>query len=103
MLFDTHAHLHFPEFAEDLPGVLERARAAGVGWMLTIGTSAEGSRAAVALAEREPDLYAAVGIHQNRGIRQGCDHVGDQSIDRLRGLRYRPGGLATGAATAPPV
>ncbi|KRT71834.1 MAG: hypothetical protein XU13_C0036G0031, partial [Candidatus Rokubacteria bacterium CSP1-6] len=27
MLFDTHAHLHFPEFAEDLPGVLERARA----------------------------------------------------------------------------
>ncbi|MBI3031423.1 MAG: TatD family hydrolase [Candidatus Rokubacteria bacterium] len=63
MLFDTHAHLHFPEFAGDLPAVLGRARAAGVGWMLTIGTSVEGSQAALALAEREPDLYAAVGIH----------------------------------------
>ena len=63
VLFDTHAHLHFPEFEADLPVVLERARVAGVRWMLTIGTSAETSRAAVALAEREPDVYAAVGIH----------------------------------------
>ena len=63
VLFDTHAHLHFPEFADDLPAVLQRARAAGVRWMLTIGTSVESSRAAVALAEREPDIYAAVGIH----------------------------------------
>ncbi len=63
VLFDTHAHLHFPEFDGDLPAVLQRARAAGVRWMLTIGTSVETSRAAVALAGREPDIYAAVGIH----------------------------------------
>jgi TatD DNase family protein len=62
-LFDTHAHLHFPEFAEDLDGVLARARDAGVRRMLTIGTSVETSRAAVALAGREPDVWAAVGIH----------------------------------------
>jgi len=36
-LFDTHAHLHFPEFAADLGTVLERARASGVRRMLTIG------------------------------------------------------------------
>ncbi len=62
-LFDTHAHLHFPEFADDLDAVLARARAAGVRHMVTIGTDVPSSRAAVALAAREPDVWAAVGIH----------------------------------------
>jgi len=62
-LVDTHAHLHFPEFAGDLEAVLERARAAGVRCMVTIGTDVESSRAAVALAGREPDVWAGVGIH----------------------------------------
>ena len=63
VFFDTHAHLHFPEFAADLPGVLERARSAGVRFLVTIGTDVEGSRAALAMAERHPEVYAAVGIH----------------------------------------
>ena len=62
-LFDTHAHLHFPEFAGDLDAVLARARAAGVRGMVTIGTDVATSRAAAALAAREPDVWAAVGIH----------------------------------------
>jgi len=62
-LFDTHAHLHFPEFAGDLDAVLERARAAGIVGMVTIGTDRETNPAAVALAERLPDVYATVGIH----------------------------------------
>ena len=62
-LFDTHAHLHFPEFARDLDAVLERARAAGVVGMVTIGTEGETNAAAVALAERLPDVYASVGVH----------------------------------------
>ena len=62
-LFDTHAHLHFPEFAGDLDAVLARARAAGVRRMVTIGTDVATSRAAAALAAREPDVWAAVGIH----------------------------------------
>jgi TatD DNase family protein len=62
-LFDTHAHLHFPQFAEDLPATLERARAAGVGRLLTVGTDLESSQAALALAAREPDVWATVGIH----------------------------------------
>ncbi len=81
MLFDTHAHLHFPEFADDLPAVLERARAAGVRWILTIGTSVEGSRAAVALAEGEPDLYAAVGIHPHDAA-----EADEAAFDELRRL-----------------
>jgi TatD DNase family protein len=78
VLFDTHAHLHFPEFDGDLPAVLQRARAAGVRWMLTIGTSVETSRAAVALAEREPDIYAAVGIHPHDAA-----EADDQAVEEL--------------------
>lgn len=62
-LFDTHAHLHFPDLVEDLDGVLERARAAGVTGMVTIGTDRETNPAAVALAERLDAVHATVGIH----------------------------------------
>jgi len=62
-LFDTHAHLHFPEYADDLEAVLERACAAGVATMVTIGTDRDTNRAAVALAERLAGVYATVGIH----------------------------------------
>jgi TatD DNase family protein len=62
-LFDTHAHLHFPDFAEDLDAVLARAREAGLRGMVTIGTDRESNRATVAMAERLPDVWASVGIH----------------------------------------
>jgi len=62
-LFDTHAHLHFPDLAEDLDAVLDRARAAGVVGMVTIGTDRETNPAAVALAERLAHVHATVGIH----------------------------------------
>lgn len=62
-LVDTHAHLHFPEFAEDLEAVLARARGAGVVSIVTIGTDRETNQAAVTTAERWPDVSATVGIH----------------------------------------
>ena len=62
-LFDTHAHLHFPELLADLEGVLERAHAAGVTGMVTIGTDRDTNPAAVALAERLDGVHATVGIH----------------------------------------
>jgi TatD DNase family protein len=63
MLVDTHAHLHFPDFTDDLDAVLERARAAGLRGMVTIGTDRDSNRATVAMAERVPDVWASVGIH----------------------------------------
>jgi TatD DNase family protein len=63
VLVDTHAHLHDPAFDADRPAVLARARAAGVAGFLTIGTDVDTSEAAIALAGREPGMYAAVGIH----------------------------------------
>jgi TatD DNase family protein len=62
-LFDTHAHLHFPDLVADLDAVLERARAAGVTGMVTIGTDRETNPAAVTLAERLAGVHATVGIH----------------------------------------
>src|SRR2546428_817179 len=63
MLFDTHAHLHFPDFSDDLDAVLDRARAAGVRGVVTIGTDRETNRAVVELARRLPEAWATGGIH----------------------------------------
>jgi len=90
-LFDTHAHLHFPDFAEDLPAVLERARAAGVRRLLTIGTDVETSRAAVALAAREPDVWASVGIHPHEA--GGAD---DAALAAIAALARAPRVVAVG-------
>jgi TatD DNase family protein len=82
-LFDTHAHLHFPEYADDLDVVLARARAAGVRRMLTVGTSVETSRAAIALAQREPDIWASVGVHPHDAA--DADAAALAEIERLAG------------------
>jgi TatD DNase family protein len=60
---DTHAHLNSDRLAEDLVGVLDRAKAAGLEAIINVGTRpAENGRVAE-LAEREPGLWAAVGFH----------------------------------------
>ncbi|MBX3748286.1 MAG: TatD family hydrolase [Verrucomicrobiae bacterium] len=74
--FDTHAHLDFPEFRDDLTEVVARAVAAGITRILTIGTSIESSRRAVALAERFPSVYAVVGVHPNHVMEEPEDITG---------------------------
>ena len=63
MLIETHAHLDYPDFANDLDDVLRRAIQAGVTRIVTIGTSIESSRRAIDLAEKYPAVYAAIGVH----------------------------------------
>ena len=62
-LVETHAHLDYPDFANDLDDVLRRAIDAGVTRIITVGTSVESSRRAIALAEKYPAVYAAIGVH----------------------------------------
>ena len=59
-LIETHAHLDYPDFAPDFDDVLRRATEAGVTRIITIGTSIESSRRAVALAEKHPNVFADV-------------------------------------------
>lgn len=62
-LADTHCHLTLPHFEADRHQVLERARAAGVAWTVVPGIDLETSRAAVAFAEAQRGVFAAVGLH----------------------------------------
>lgn len=82
-LFDTHAHLHFPDFAEDLPAVLERAHAAGVTRFLTVGSDVDNSRAGLALAARLPGVWASVGIHPHDAA--SADAPALAELERLAG------------------
>ena len=63
MLVDSHCHLEYNGLVEDQQGVLERAREAGVGAFLNISTRQSEWDQVVATANREPDVFASVGIH----------------------------------------
>lgn len=63
MLADSHCHLNYKGLIEDQPAILERARARGVTAMLNISTREREWDDIVATAEREPDVWASIGIH----------------------------------------
>ncbi len=63
MLIDSHCHLNYPGLVEDEAGVIARARAAGIGAMISISTREREWAAVIAGAERHADVFATVGIH----------------------------------------
>ena len=63
MLIDSHCHLNYKGLVEDQAAVLDRARARGVTGMLSISTREREWADVIAIAEREPDVWASVGIH----------------------------------------
>ena len=63
MLVDSHCHLNYEGLVEHQGEVLARARAAGVGAFLNISTRQREWGDVVATAEREPDVWASIGIH----------------------------------------
>ncbi len=65
MLIDSHCHLDFPDFKDEVPALLERARAAGVGGMITICTHASKFAQVAAIAETYADrnVWCSLGIH----------------------------------------
>ncbi|HHT05107.1 MAG TPA: TatD family hydrolase [Hydrogenispora sp.] len=90
-LFDTHCHLNDPAYQADLAAVLKRARAAGVVRMLVVGYDLPSSQQALALAEAEDGIYAAVGIHPH-------DAAGVTAADlvRLEEMLAHPKAVALG-------
>lgn len=63
MLVDSHCHLDFPDFAGELDAVVGRARAGGVGRMVTISTRVAAHGEVLAIAERFEDVFCSVGTH----------------------------------------
>ncbi|MEN6330679.1 MAG: TatD family hydrolase [Smithella sp.] len=63
MLIDSHAHLEMREFENDRNDVIERAKSAGVDFIVTVGTNLELSRKAVKLAGQHENIYATIGVH----------------------------------------
>lgn len=80
-MFDSHAHLNDSRFAADRPEVLARARAAGLHGCVIVGYDLPSSQVALQLAEAEPDLWCAVGVHPH-----DADAVTPALLDGLRDL-----------------
>src|ERR1700677_1426314 len=63
MLVDSHCHLDFPDFADELDAVIARARAAGIGRVVTISTRVRRQNELLAIADRFADVFCSVGTH----------------------------------------
>ena len=68
MFVDTHAHLTFSDFQNDIDDVVLRANQAGVNKLIVPGLSLKTSKEAIVLAEKEPSVYAAVGVHPQESL-----------------------------------
>ncbi|MBN9051788.1 MAG: TatD family hydrolase [Rhizobiales bacterium] len=93
MLVDSHCHLDFPDFASELDAVVGRARAVGVGRMVTISTRVKQQDKLRGIAERFDDVFCSVGTHPHH-----ADEELDVTADDLVRLTEHPKVVAIGEA-----
>ncbi len=86
MLVDSHCHLNFPEFKDDLDAVIKRAMDQGVNAFLTINTSLDQAREIQAIADTYPNVYCTVGAHPH----DASDHVYKDVYEDLIRLAQHP-------------
>ena len=91
MLFDTHAHYDAEQFDPDRDEILAGLPGRGVSLVVNPGCDIPSSRAAVALAERYPFLYAAVGYHP-----ENCGPWREEELEDLRQMAKHPKVVAIG-------
>jgi len=77
MLVDSHCHLDFPDFADDLDDVVARAAAAGIGRIVTISTRVKRLATLLEVAERFPNVYCSVGTHPHHADEEDGIAAGD--------------------------
>lgn len=92
-LVDSHCHLDYPGLIERLPEVIERAEAAGVRLMLTVGTRVRQFERVLAISEAYPQVYCSVGTHPHHAAEEP-----DVTADRLVRLAAHPRVIAIGEA-----
>ncbi len=90
-LTDTHCHLNFDTFDSDRSNVLERAWESGLQRILNPGVDVETSRSALGIAESQPAIYAAVGVHP-----EAASTWNEAALAELRDLASRPKVVAIG-------
>jgi TatD DNase family protein len=93
MLVDSHCHLDFPDFADDLDAIVARAAVAGIGRMVTISTRVKRLGELLDIAERFPDVYCSVGTHPHY-----ADEEDGIPADELIALTKHPKVVALGEA-----
>jgi TatD DNase family protein len=93
MLVDSHCHLDFPDFASELDAVVARARAAGIGRLVTISTRVKRHAELIGIAERFPDVFCSVGTHPHH-----ADEEPDVTADDLVTVTQHPKVVAIGEA-----
>lgn len=62
-IIDTHAHLDFPQFKDDLKETVENAQESGVEKIITIGCNAERAKRTIKIVQQFDNVFAAIGIH----------------------------------------
>lgn len=90
-LIDTHAHLDEQSFETEIDDLIQRAQAAAVKGIVTIGITLDSCRHAIALAEKSPAVRAAVGIHPNY-----CTQAGFEDWATICELAMHPRVVALG-------
>lgn len=105
MLIDTHAHLWFDDYKDDLEQVILRAKSAGVEKMIVPGTDIESSKCSVELAKGYPGvIYAAVGVHPEEVLGNKSSDLSFASLQtalrsELRECAVAIGEIGTDAST----
>lgn len=90
-LIDTHCHLNFQSYKEDLDQVIARAAEAGVTHVINPGIDVVTSGEALGLAAQYPGVFAAVGVHPN-----STAEFGDGMLDTIEALASQPKVVAIG-------
>src|SRR6185312_4187503 len=83
MLVDSHCHLDFPDFKDELDGVVARAKASGIGRMVTISTRVRRQGDLIAIAERFPEVFCSVGTHPHHAHEE-LDIGSGELVERTR-------------------
>jgi TatD DNase family protein len=93
MLIDSHCHLDFPELSADLDAVLDRAKAAGVGLMVTISTRVRRFNQLKAIVEAHEAVFGSIGTHPHNAAEEP-----DITVEELVELARHPKVVAIGEA-----
>lgn len=100
MLIDTHAHLNFQAFQDDLEQVLKHAQSEGVEKIINVGTDLDSSQKALEIAQKYDCCYASVGIHPHHACNTestpACWQGRENSLETLKELAQHPKVVAIG-------